>query len=75
MKNYVIIGHLWLRAIEFVNEERADAYITKNCNPETECGKYTQEEFYTEFQEFYLESHEYGVNEYGALRLIIIREP
>lgn len=31
MKNFVLLGHLWKRAIEFVNEASADHYIAKHC--------------------------------------------
>ena len=32
MKNFVIIGDLWKRVIEFTSEAKADAYMAKNCH-------------------------------------------
>ena len=31
MRNFVLLGQLWKRAIEFVNEASADRYIAKRC--------------------------------------------
>ena len=31
MKNYVLIGDKWKRAIVFTDEHYADLYIAKNC--------------------------------------------
>lgn len=31
MKNFVLLGQLWKRAIEFVNEASADRYIATHC--------------------------------------------
>lgn len=31
MKNFVLLGSLWKRAVEFVNETQADQYIAQRC--------------------------------------------
>ncbi|WP_298610550.1 hypothetical protein [uncultured Thiothrix sp.] len=31
MKNFVLLGSLWKRAVEFVNEAQADQYIAQRC--------------------------------------------
>lgn len=31
MKNFVLLGSLWKRAVEFVSEEQADQYIAQRC--------------------------------------------
>ncbi|HMT92990.1 hypothetical protein [uncultured Thiothrix sp.] len=31
MKNFVLLGSLWKRAVEFVSEAQADQYIVQRC--------------------------------------------
>ncbi|MFI0397515.1 MAG: hypothetical protein ACH34X_00430 [Thiolinea sp.] len=31
MKNFVLLGSLWRRAVEFANEASADQYIAQHC--------------------------------------------
>jgi hypothetical protein len=73
VKNFVIIGDLWKRVIEFVSEANADAYIANNC-PGVCCEKCSEAEFEERFARVSKKSLEYGLNEYNALRLIILGE-
>jgi hypothetical protein len=73
MKNFVIIGDLWKRVIEFTSEAKADAYMAKNCHTVC-CEKCSEAEFEARFANVSKRSLEYGLNEYNALRLIILGE-
>lgn len=71
MKNYVVIGEKWKRAIVFTSEYYADVYITKNCAGVC-CHKYTAADFNAQFGNYANKLLEYGVNAYNAQMLIII---
>ncbi len=71
MKNYVVIGEMWKRAIVFRDEQYADFYINKNCNG-IFCRKYSESEFDERFGKMAKTVQEYGLNAYGAHHLIIL---
>jgi hypothetical protein len=71
MKNYVVIGEKWKRAIVFTNEYYADYYMTKNC-PGVCCIKYSEDDFNAEFGAHAHKVLEYGLNDYNAQSLIVI---
>lgn len=71
MKNYLVIGEKWVRAIVFADEQGADRYIKKNCaNIEYKC--YSEAEFNEVYAQTEQRIMEYGVNDYWAKSLIII---
>lgn len=51
MKNYVLMGCLWKRALEFTNEEQADQYIAQHCHS-IDYEKCSAEEIQTRFAGF-----------------------
>lgn len=71
MKNYVVIGEKWKRAIVFTDETYADYYIAKNC-PDVCCEKYSEADFNARFALHATKVLEYGLNEYNAQVLITI---
>lgn len=71
MKNYVLIGEKWKRAIVFTNERYADLYIAKNC-PDICCVKYSAADFEAQFGLNAKKVLEYGLNDYNAQVLITI---
>lgn len=71
MKNYLVVGEKWLRAIVFADEQCADRYIEKNCT-NIDYQRYSEEEFYQVYAEAELRIMEYGVNDYFAQTLIVI---
>ena len=70
MKNYVVIGEMWKRAIVFLDESYADLYISRNCHG-VFCRKYSEAEFNERFGKIAKTVQEYGVNAYNAQTLII----
>jgi hypothetical protein len=71
MKNYLLIGEKWVRAIVFADEQAADLYIEKNCE-NVEYKRYSEAEFNEVYDQAELRVMEYGVNEYLAKALIIV---
>ncbi|WML89845.1 hypothetical protein [Thiothrix lacustris] len=71
MKNYVVIGEKWKRAIVFTDEHYADLYITKNCIAVC-CTKYSAADFEAQFGQHAKKVLEYGLNDYNAQILITI---
>ena len=71
MKNYVVIGEMWKRAIVFLDESYADLYISKNCTG-VFCRKYSEKEFNERFGKIAKTVQEYGLNTYNAQQLIIL---
>lgn len=70
MKNYVVIGEMWKRAIVFLDEGCADLYISKNCHG-VFCRKYSEADFNEQFGKIAKTIQEYGANSYNAQALII----
>lgn len=71
MKNYLVVGEKWVRAIVFADEQCADRYIEKNCaNIRYTC--YSEAEFHEAYAQAELRVMEYGVNDYFAKALIVI---
>jgi hypothetical protein len=73
MKNYVVIGEKWKRAIVFTDEHFADIYMAKNC-PGVCCEKYSEADFQALFGHNAQQVLEYGLNEYNAQVLITISD-
>jgi hypothetical protein len=71
MKNYLVIGEKWVRAIVFADEQCADFYIEKNC-ANVAYKRYSEAEFNEVYAEAELSVMEYGINDYWAKALIII---
>ncbi len=71
MKNYVVIGDMWKRAIVFLDENYADLYISKNCEG-VFCRKYSEQEFNERYGKIAKTIQEYGLNVYNAQQLIIL---
>ncbi|OQX07699.1 MAG: hypothetical protein BWK73_27330 [Thiothrix lacustris] len=71
MKNYVVIGEKWKRAIVFTSEYYADYYMAKNC-PGVCCEKYSEADFNSTFGQRAHTVLEYGINDYNAQALILI---
>jgi hypothetical protein len=71
MKNYLVMGEKWVRAIVFADEQCADRYIGKNC-ANINYQRYSEAEFYAEYANAELRVLEYGVNDYLAKALIVI---
>ena len=71
MKNYLVIGEKWVRAIVFLDEQCANYYIEKKCT-NINYQQYSE----SEFNEIYAHSEqrvmEYGLNDYMAQKLIVI---
>lgn len=71
MKNYLVIGEKWVRAIVFSDEMGAELYIAKNCAG-IEYQRYSEAEFNETYADADMREMEYGVNDYMARRLIVI---
>ncbi|HRJ51567.1 MAG TPA: hypothetical protein PLE99_02280 [Candidatus Thiothrix moscowensis] len=71
MKNYLVMGEKWVRAIVFADEQCADRYIEKNCT-NISYQRYSAEEFNAAYADAELRVMEYGVNDYMARALIVI---
>jgi hypothetical protein len=71
MKNYLVMGEKWVRAIVFADEQGADRYVEKNC-ANIEYKRYSEAEFNEAYAQTEQRVMEYGVNDYWAKALIII---
>ncbi len=71
MKNYLVIGEKWVRALVFTDETGAERYIEKNCAG-IEYQRYSEAEFNEIYADADMREMEYGINEYMARCLIII---
>lgn len=71
MKNYLVMGEKWVRAIVFADEACADRYIEKNCT-NVNYLRYSEAEFNAAYADADLRVMEYGVNDYMARALIVI---
>jgi hypothetical protein len=59
MKNFVILGQLWRRAVEFPNEAQADEYIAQSCQEIAyeQCSAAELQERFAGYKQVYL-SHD-----------------
>ncbi|MEN9434439.1 MAG: hypothetical protein RLZZ422_2028 [Pseudomonadota bacterium] len=73
MKNFVLLGHLWKRAIEFVNEASADRYIAKHCQG-INYEKYSEEELSTRLAGCDTKYITYANEQDNARGVIVVRE-
>lgn len=71
MKNYLVIGEKWKRAIVFWNEYYTDHYIARNC-ADLAYQKYSEAEFHAIFADTHKQYKEYGPNYYMAQSLILL---
>lgn len=71
MKNYLVLGEKWVRAIVFADEQCVDYFIEKNC-VKSGYERYSEEEFNRVYAGFKMKVMEYGVNDYFARSLIVI---
>ncbi len=71
MKNYLVLGEKWKRAIVFWNEQYANHYIERNCL-DIPYQKYSEAEFHAHFAEVHKKYMEYGPNHYMAQSLILL---
>ncbi len=74
MRNYLVIGEKWKRAIVFSNEHYADLYISKNCTGENLCTKYSAEEFTAAFEGLVQKAMPFGPNDYMAQKLLVLSD-
>ena len=73
MKNYVVIGEKWNRAIVFLNELYANSYIEENCK-NIDYETYSEAEFYGWYANTNKKVLAYGPNYYMAQTLIILED-
>ena len=71
MKNYVVLGEKWLRAMVFANDAGADGYTEKNCT-NIRYQRYSEAEFRNAYAHANMRLLKYGANGHMAQALIII---
>lgn len=72
MKNFVLIGRLWQRALEFVNEASADRYIAQHCQ-DIAYEKCSQAEVETRFADFKKKYSNYVDDQHDIRGMIILQ--
>ncbi|HPE60931.1 MAG TPA: hypothetical protein PLB10_11400 [Thiolinea sp.] len=72
MKNYVVLGEKWLRAMVFANDAGADSYTERNCT-NIRYQRYSEAEFSQLYAHADMRTLKYGANDAMAQALIVIR--
>lgn len=72
MKNFVLLGSLWRRALEFANEANADQYINKYCQG-IDYEKCSAAEVHTRFAGFQKKYLDYDNQRNDIRGMIVVR--